>query len=178
MSMANYPNNETKGGIIQKQNKKTSKTVLVTGGSSGIGLAIAKLFAHNNWRVICHYYDSEIAAKQLSKEVKSNGGICRVVQGDLSNQEGVADFMAEIEDERISSLINNAGSYVASKHMSDLNFSDLAVTFGLNCFAPILLSAKLFKGMCQMGFGRIVNISSIAAKYGGSLDSMHYGCAK
>jgi NAD(P)-dependent dehydrogenase (short-subunit alcohol dehydrogenase family) len=48
----------------------------------------------------------------------------------------------------------------------------------VNTFAPILLTANIFMRMKEKSFGRIINISSIAAKYGGSGYSMHYGCSK
>jgi 3-oxoacyl-[acyl-carrier protein] reductase len=48
----------------------------------------------------------------------------------------------------------------------------------VNVFAPMMITSKLFIGMKERRFGRVVNISSIGAKYGGSSYSMHYGCSK
>ncbi len=59
-----------------------------------------------------------------------------------------------------------------------MTFSDMRRVFMVNVFTPIILTSSLFTRMKQNKFGRIVNISSIAAKYGGSAYSMHYGCSK
>ncbi len=48
----------------------------------------------------------------------------------------------------------------------------------VNVFAAIAIAGRVFPGMQERGFGRIVNISSVAAKFGGSSHSLHYGCSK
>jgi len=55
---------------------------------------------------------------------------------------------------------------------------DIHRTFMINAFVPFVISSAVFIKMKRNNFGRIVNISSIAAKYGGSAYSMHYGCSK
>jgi 3-oxoacyl-[acyl-carrier protein] reductase len=64
------------------------------------------------------------------------------------------------------------------KHFDELKLEDLEKVFGVNAFAPILIISAIYQNMARRKFGRIVNISSIAAKYGGSKVSLPYGSAK
>ena len=84
----------------------------------------------------------------------------------------------KLEKFDVDSIVNNAGTYAASKYFSKLTIHDLTDTFMINTFAPILLTSRIFMQMKKRRFGRIVNISSVAAKYGGSSRSMHYGSSK
>jgi len=154
------------------------RTVLVTGGALGIGRAIASTYALNGWNVICHYFSSHEKANSVKHEINNIGRRCKLIQSDLSLMEGIEGFIKKIKHFRIDALINNAGTYVAQKYFSELAYADLLETFTLNTFAPILLSSFVFEEMKKRNFGRVVNISSIAAKYGGSSHSAHYGCSK
>ena len=155
-----------------------AKTVFITGAASGIGRATAIVFARRGWDVVGHYFSSRKYAMSLVSEVQGFGRNCEVIQGDLCSDRGIAAIIETVRSFRIDSLINNAGSYVVQKHFTGLTYETLLKVFTLNTFAPILLSAAVFEEMKKNGFGRIVNISSIAAKYGGSAFSVHYGCSK
>ena len=154
------------------------RTVLVTGGAAGIGRAIVSMYALNGWNVICHYFSSHEKANSVKHEIDNIGRRCKLIQSDLSSVEGIDGFIKKIKHLKIDALINNAGTYVNQKYFGELEYADLLETFTLNTFAPILLSSFVFEEMKKRGFGRIVNISSIAAKYGGSSHSVHYGCSK
>jgi len=97
---------------------------------------------------------------------------------DFLSSKQLQSFIRRLDGFRIDSVINNAGSYLKNKHFSELTLDELSDTFMVNTFAPILLTASIFERMKKRKFGRVVNISSIAAKYGGSNYSMHYGCSK
>ena len=157
---------------------KGPRTVLVTGGAAGIGAAVSRCFGNAGWRVICHYHSSEKKAAALKEAFEASGSSCRIVWGDLTGQVGIKDFLTEVSDEKVDSLVNNAGAYVAAKELFTLSYDDLIETFSINTFAPLLLCGVFFPKMRERGFGRIINVSSIAAKYGGSLHSVHYGCSK
>ena len=154
------------------------RTVLVTGASSDIGREICIRFAKEGWNVLCHYFSSDKEAKDLKKTLVSYGIDCYLLKADLSSKSSIKRLLDKIKNFNIQSLINNAGTYTVSKHFSRLNIDDITDAFMVNAFAPILLSAGIFMRMKKSGFGRIVNISSIACKYGGSSSSMHYGCSK
>lgn len=155
-----------------------NKAVLITGATSDIGRQITIKFAEAGWCLLCHYFSSEKKAKQLKKEIEKYKVRCYFFKADFSSKDKLFGFIKKIEKFAIEGLINNAGTYVASKYFNELAIADLTKTFMINTFAPILISSRVFPKMKNRGFGRIVNISSIAAKYGGSSYSLHYGCSK
>lgn len=157
---------------------KANKTVLITGATSGIGKEIAFRFAKEGWNILCHYRSSKEKAEDLKKLINQHGVKCYFIRADLSSKKQIRRFKNKIVEFQIDSLINNAGTYTVSKHFNKLTFKDILNTFMVNTFAPLLIGSSLFMRMKEMRFGRIVNISSIAAKYGGSVFSMHYGCTK
>ncbi len=159
------------------KNKRPQK-VLITGGASGIGRAIALIFAQNGWDIVCHYHASEKKASDLKAEVDRLKRNCLIIQADLSTKTGIEHLIKKVKKLDINCLINNAGSYITQKPFDTLSFNDILQTFSINTFCPILLTAAIFSKMKKEKFGRIVNISSIAAKYGGSSQSLHYGCSK
>ena len=150
------------------------RTVLVTGGAQGIGRAIVTMYALNGWNIICHYFSSHERADFVKHEINKVGRQCKLIQSDLSSLEGIDYLIKKIKHFRVDALINNAGTYVRQKYFSELEYTDLLDTFTLNTFAPVLLSSFVFRKMEKENFGRIVNISSIASKYGGSSYSIHY----
>ena len=154
------------------------RTVLITGVTGGIGGATALRFAKAGWNVLAHYHSSEGDAKRIKRSIGRLGGSCEIMKSDLSSRTQLEKFAKRCQKLDIDALVNCAGTYSVSKHFSELTAEDMTGTFMVNAFAPFLLSSAVFKRMANKRFGRIVNISSIAAKYGGSAYSMHYGCSK
>ena len=163
----------------KKDKKKATKTVLITGASGGIGEAIAIQFARNRWNIIGHYFSSGKKVKELAKSITDNFGVdCHLFKADFSSETHIRNFISVIKKYDIDSLVNNAATPMVSRHFSELAIRDITKTFMINAIAPMLVSSKIFMHMKKKRFGRIVNISSIAAKYGGSNYSMHYGSSK
>lgn len=161
-----------------RSNKNSNKTVLITGATGGIGREIAIRFAKEGWNVVCHYFSSTEKAQKLKKLITKYDVICYLLRANLSSKKQLHKFIDELKKIEVDSFVNNAATPVVNKHFSELTINDITTTFMINVFAPILLTANIFMRMKQKRFGRIVNISSIAAKYGGSNYSMHYGCSK
>lgn len=161
-----------------RMQKNSNKTVLITGATSGIGREVTIRFAREGWDILCHYFSSENEAEELKKKVAKMGIDCHLYNADFSSRKQILNLIDKLKRFNITSLVNNAGSYTVSKNFSDLTIGDITNTFMVNTFAPMLLSAHIFIQMKKNRFGRIVNISSIAAKYGGASHSMHYGCSK
>jgi len=151
---------------------------MVTGATSAIGSAVVQEFARHGWAVVLHYHTATEKALGLCASLEAKGTRCTLIQADLCRQEQVEELCAKAAALGISSLVNNAGGYVRPVPMEQLDFNDIAATFALNVIAPMLLATRLFEPMKAAGFGRIINISSVAAKYGGSRTSLDYGCAK
>jgi len=152
--------------------------VLVTGGAGGIGQAVAVTFAQNGWNVVAHDRVSEDKVRQLKERITAYGVDYSLIEADFSSKKQVNRFLAQTAELQIDSLVNNAGGYIQAKHFTELKLEDLSAALMVNLSTPILLAGRVFDGMKRRKFGRIVNISSIAAKYGGSGSSVHYGCAK
>ncbi|MFA5148725.1 MAG: SDR family oxidoreductase [Candidatus Omnitrophota bacterium] len=156
-----------------------NRTVLITGITSGIGSAVADRFAREGWDVIGHYFSSGKDAADIEASLKKEYGIkASMYKADLSSKKDLMRFAGEVKGLPVSSLINNAGTYISQMHFSELKMDDLERAFTVNVYAPMLLCGAVFAKMKEMEYGRVVNISSIAAKYGGSAYSMHYGCSK
>ena len=158
--------------------KRKPGLVLVTGGTSGIGFAVLQRFIAGGWDILCHYNSNHSKADKIRQEAVSTGVQCETVQADLSIEKGIEKLIGCIRKQPVDSVINNAGAYLSQKHFSEVSLTDLMPSFTVNLAAPFILSSCVFPAMCSQGFGRIINISSIAAKYGGSAFSMHYGCFK
>jgi 3-oxoacyl-[acyl-carrier protein] reductase len=159
-------------------NRHKSKTVLITGATGGIGREVALRFARKGWNIVCHYCTSQKKAMELRKLVENIGVRCHLIKADFLSERQIRNFICKIKKFPIESIINNAGTYVVKKHFSKLAVSDIEGVFMVNAFAPMLLTSDVFLRMKRKRFGRIVSISSIAAKYGGSSYSMPYGCSK
>jgi len=155
------------------------KTVLITGITGGIGSAIAFRFAKEGWNILGQYHSSQKKAQALQKAIEKFDVKCSLSKVDFVSEKELAKFANSLKKKKVDCLVNNAGGYIAKRHFSELTTQNLTDTFMLNTFAPILLATRLFAQMQKRKYGRIINISSIAAKYGGGFDySMHYGCSK
>ena len=156
----------------------SNRTVLVTGATSGIGKKIAIMFAREGWNLICHYSCSGEKVNELRKAIKNHKVDYHGIKADFSSKEHIKGFTNKLEKFNVDAIVNNAGTYVVNKCFSELTIDEISETFMVNIIAPVMITGRLFIGMKERRFGRIVNISSIAAKYGGSSYSMHYGCSK
>jgi 3-oxoacyl-[acyl-carrier protein] reductase len=157
---------------------RLEKTVFITGGTSDIGAACIRRFAEKGWNILFSYRRNLGAASELRKEMHSMNIFCEHHKFDFSSPREINAAVDFIKSNRISCLVNNVGTYVDQKKSNELTVADIQKSIMVNFTAPFLLSAAVFPLMLDRGFGRIVNISSIAAKFGGSNESMHYGCAK
>jgi 3-oxoacyl-[acyl-carrier protein] reductase len=169
-----------KTGMKDMFKKIKNKKVLITGSSSGIGAETAMLFSSFGANVGIHYCENKENAYKLLKEIKANTGKAAVFHGDLMRRKDrkslIRDFIKTFG--RIDVLINNAGAVIGGSHFLKLKEKEWEKNFSLNVEAPFFLARDAFSFMKTHGGGRIINISSIAAKYGGSSKSMHYGAAK
>ncbi len=156
------------------------KRVLITGASGGMGSEIAKLFAEYGARLGLHYFNNKGNTEELLKEIRNGGGEAEILHADLKNKkEGEGLIKSFVEKfGGIDILINNAGAIHDYRHFSELDEKSFQDTFNLNTKAPFHLMGEVFSRMKEQGGGRIVNLSSVNVKYGGSAKSMHYVAAK
>jgi len=156
-----------------------NKKVLVTGATGGIGTSLVRMFAAKGAVVGIHYYKNKEQAELLSREVEAKGGQSGCFQADLCASGGEVMIDAFVERfDGIDVLVNNAGAICGYEDFLDLDEAAWTKTFQLNTQAPFFLAQRAFAKMKKSGGGKIINISSIAAKYGGSARSLHYGASK
>lgn len=156
------------------------KRVLVTGATGGIGSAIVRLFSDHGARTGIHYFQDETQAKGLLEALRREGGEADCFQADLSFSDEIKRLMEEFVRRfgGIDVLINNAGAVSGSEDFKVLCEEAWDRTFALNVKAPFLLTQAAYPHMRRQGGGRVINISSVAAKYGGDPARIHYAAAK
>ncbi len=150
------------------------RNILVSGGSRGVGLAIAKKLAGEGYRVFA-------LARNESEELKAAMAAqvsLHFMPYDLSETGGIAELLRAFKAEHgpLYGLVNNAG-LGTSGLLSNMHNSDIERLVRLNTIAPIVLSKYAVRAMMTAGEGRIINISSIIASTGYSGLSV-YGATK
>ena len=154
------------------------KTVIVTGGSRGIGAAIVKELAKNNYNVILNYNNSEETAKQIQKELKEQGINIEIFKADVSKREEVkqlVEFTLE-KYKNIDVLINNAGIDQAKPfvNITDEDWNEMMQT---NLNSVFYCTQEVLENMIHNKKGCIINISSIWGLTGASCE-VHYSVTK
>jgi NAD(P)-dependent dehydrogenase (short-subunit alcohol dehydrogenase family) len=158
----------------------SGKTVLVTGGSRGIGAAIARAVGGQGARVLLHYARSEAQAESLRAEI--GAAHCRLVQADLAAPGGAAGLWRAATEagERIDVLVNNAGIFkaVAVDAPAAAWRAAWSRVLQVNLLAPAELCREAILHFRRHGGGRIINVASRAAFRGEAPDQMPYGSSK
>ena len=152
----------------------------VTGSSTGIGRAVAEALAGQGRKVVVHYNSSEDEARDVAEGISSSGGEAMVVGGDVSDAGEVDRMVGEIEDRygRLDVLVNNAGSLVERRTLSEMTEDLWDRVMGVNLKSVYLCSRAVLPMMKRQGAGRIVNMTSVAARNGGGPGSVAYATAK
>ncbi|MGD9536773.1 MAG: SDR family NAD(P)-dependent oxidoreductase [Alphaproteobacteria bacterium] len=156
------------------------KTVLVTGGSRGIGAAIVRTVGSLGAQVLLHYGQREDAARAVQAEIGPER--CHLIRADLSDPAGATALWRGACEQagRIDVLVNNAGVYEAAS--IDGPIEDWHAVWSrvlqINLLAPADLCREAILHFRQHGGGKIINISSRAAFRGEAPDQMPYGASK
>lgn len=147
------------------------KTVIVTGGSRGIGAAIVEELASNNYNIVLNYNNSEQSAKQIQNELKENGINIEIFKADVSKRDEVKeliDFTIK-KYNNIDVLINNAGIDQIKLFM-DTTDEDWKNIIQTNLTSVFYCSQEVLKNMIHNKNGCIINISSIWGITGASCE--------
>lgn len=156
------------------------RRVLVTGASSGIGAATAELLAAEGAIVGVHYNRHKEAASELVERIRTSGAKAVALPADLLDRDArralIPQAIAALKG--LDALINNAGAIIGTQPILDLAETAWEQTLALNLEAPFFLAQQAFRHMMTTGGGKIINISSVGVKYGGSSTSLHYAAAK
>lgn len=166
---------------LSKHFDLTGQNILVTGASGDIGSAIAVLLAGMGANVGIHYRSNRIQAEQTREEIERLGARAVLLPADLQHPQDCRALIEEFRREfgGIDVLVNNAGGIVGARPILDIDENDWDGTISINAKMPFFMAQAAMQSMIAAGNGgKIINISSISAKYGGGADSIHYGAAK
>ena len=158
----------------------TNKVVLVTGGSRGIGRAIAQQFAEHGAKVIVHYNSNLAAAEETISSLAGEGHL--VVQADMKDAEGVKGMVETAVSHygRLDILVNNAGIFL-DHPLAETSYeawqARWQATLDTNLIGPANAMYCAGQQMIKQGGGRIVNVSSRGAFRGEPL-APAYGASK
>ncbi len=153
-------------------------TALVTGGSRGIGAAIVRLIAQAGAAVAVNYRERASEANALVNAISEAGGRAIAIAADVSQSDAVARMVQRVKSDLgpIDILINNAGIAI-TRRIEDLSETDFDQTIAVNLKSVFLCTQAVLPMMRSKGWGRIVNISSGAARGAGAIGP-HYNASK
>jgi 3-oxoacyl-[acyl-carrier protein] reductase len=154
------------------------RVALVTGGGRGIGKAIALTLAEAGAEVAVNYRERADAAEATAEQIRRLGRRVAVVQADVARAaevERLVDAVAQALGP-VDILVNNAG-IAEPCELEQLSEEVFARTLAVNLTSAFLCTQAVLTGMRARGFGRIVNISSGAAR-GAGVVGVHYNASK
>jgi NAD(P)-dependent dehydrogenase (short-subunit alcohol dehydrogenase family) len=157
--------------------------MLVTGGSRGLGAAIALLAAERGFDVCISCRNDVARAREVADKVRTHGNRALVMQADVANESDVRATFEAIDRElgRIDVLVNNAGVSGRKGRVDALDEAEIAALLATNVMGPLLCSREAIRRMSTLHGGTggsIVNLSSAAARLGGAGRNVHYAASK
>jgi 3-oxoacyl-[acyl-carrier protein] reductase len=154
------------------------RVALVTGGSRGIGRAIALALGASGAAVAVNYVERAADAESAAVAIRQAGGKALAVKADVSQSADVTRMMRDVEAALgpIDILVNNAGIGIM-RGLDDLTEADFDRTIAVNLKSAFLCTQAVLPSMRARGWGRIVNISSGAAR-GAGMVGAHYNASK
>jgi len=152
----------------------------VTGSSTGIGRAVAEGLARDGCRVAVHYNSSEGEAREVVGRIEASAGEAMLVGGDVADAGEVKRMVGEVVDRfgQINILVNNAGSLLERRSLEDMTEDLWDRVMDVNLKSVYLCSQAVLPIMKRQGGGKIINITSVAARNGGGPGSVAYATAK
>jgi 3-oxoacyl-[acyl-carrier protein] reductase len=157
----------------------TGRVALVTGGSRGLGRAIALAFAGQGADVAVNYRGNADAAEEVAAQIRALGRQATVIQGDTSlGREACEAIVAAAVDtfEKVDILVNNAG-ITRDNLMLRMDADDWESVLDTNLSGPFWMTRAIARPMMKARYGRIINMSSAAGRMGNA-GQANYASAK
>ena len=159
------------------------KTMLITGGSRGIGAATAVLAAENGYAVAINYNKNKDAADAIVAAITAKGGKAVAIQADISIEADVLRLFEETDKQLgdLYCLVNNAGILEKQMRVEDITAERLNRIFAANITGQFICAREAIKRMSTKHGGRggtIINVSSIAARLGSPDEYVDYAASK
>ena len=152
----------------------------VTGSSKGIGRAVSIGLAEQGCDVVVHYNSSEDEAREVEEQIRTAGRDALLLKGDVTSTGDVRRMAQEIEEHygRVDILVNNAGSMVERATLAEMTEEVWDHVMDVNLKSVYLCSQAVLPVMKRQGGGKIINMTSVSARDGGSPSSLAYSTAK
>lgn len=156
----------------------TGRVALVTGGSRGIGRAVALALAEAGADMVINYLSRESEAEQVRARVESCGRRCITVRADVSVAADVSRMVQSVEEAlgTVAILVNNAG-IALPRTLEEMTEADWDETIDVNLKSVFLVTQAVLPAMRSGKWGRIINMSSAATQVGGIIGP-HYTASK
>jgi NAD(P)-dependent dehydrogenase (short-subunit alcohol dehydrogenase family) len=160
-----------------------NKALLVTGGSRGIGAATALLAARSGWSVAVNYAANSLAADEVVRAIRADGGTAMAVQADVADEAQVLTMFQKIDAKfgPLSGLVNNAGVVDVSARLDEMGVARWRRMFDINVIGAMLCAREAVRRMSTRHGGQggaIVNVSSAASRLGSPGQYVDYAAAK
>ena len=155
-----------------------NRIALVTGASRGIGRAAAVALGQAGFPVALNYESHREEAEEVRREIEESGGRSLAVQADVSIREEVERLVKTVEGELgfVDVLVNNAG-ITRPQPVEQITEKDWDTVLDVNLKSVFLVTQAVLPSMRRAGWGRIINLSSVAAQIGGVVGP-HYAASK
>ena len=166
-----------------QSDESSSKVMIVTGASRGIGAAVARSAARRGYAVCVNYHSRADAADAVVQSIRNAGGVALAVRADMANEAEIVAMFEKVDRElgRVDALVNNAGILdvqTTVEHMSAERISRILATNVVGAFVccreAVLRMAPRHGGRG----GAIVNVSSMAARLGSAGEYVDYAASK
>ncbi len=156
------------------------QVALITGASSGIGSGIAAGMAEEGAKVAVNYCHNRAGAEAVVEAISKKGQEAFVVGADVTHGDQVAAMVGKVRERwgRIDILVNNAGDALGRRTLQDMTEEFWDQVMDLNLKSVFLCVKAVWEEMATRGSGSIINISSVAARNGGSVGAAAYSVAK
>jgi len=154
------------------------RTVLITGGSRGIGAAVVQRFADEGWRVIFTYVSNDEAAGKVADETGA-----RAIKGDVGSEADILSLFAALDDEGvyIDAVVNNAGITGPKRRLDEAEWDTVMDVLRVNVAGSVIMCREAVKRMSRAHGGHggaIVNLSSTATLAGSPNQWIDYAAGK
>lgn len=161
----------------------TGRALLVTGGGRGIGAATARLAARQGWAVAVNYAANSLAADEVVRAIRAEGGTAMSVQADVADEDQVLAMFAKIDAKlgRLHGLVNNAGVVDVTARVDEMSVARWRRMFDINVIGSMLCAREAVRRMSTKHGGEggsIVNLSSAASRLGSAGQYVDYAAAK
>jgi len=163
---------------MDSSHKLMKRVALITGASRGLGRAMATALAASGAHLAVNYHKQQPAAEEVCAAIHELGSRAIAVQADVSVASDVDRLVSTVERELgpVDILVNNAG-ISQIKPFGELSEADWDHLLDVNLKSAFLVTQRVLPGMRQRRWGRIINLTSVAAQTGGVIGP-HYAASK